>query len=66
MSLAAEILHGQYGSVLFVSNDYACDSTSTTNNVGIIQPQLNNLMVTRVFNNLISDSALGATSDPHR
>ena len=48
MCLAAEILHEQYGSALFVRNDYVCDSTSTssTNNVEIIQTQL---MVTSVY-----------------
>ena len=50
MRLAAEILHEQYGSALFVCNDYICDSTSTsaTNIVEIIQAQLN-LMVTSVY-----------------
>ena len=51
MRLASELPHEQYGSALFVRNDYECDSTSTstTNNVEIIQGQLNNIMGTSVY-----------------
>ena len=43
--------HEQYGSAIFVRNNYICDSTSTsnTNNVEIIQAQLNKLTVTSVY-----------------
>ena len=51
MSLVAEIPHEQYGSAIFVRNNCICDSTSTsnTNNVEIIQAQLNKLTVTSVY-----------------
>ena len=51
MSLVAEIPHEQYGSAIFVRNNCICDSTSTsnTNNVEIIQAQLNKLTVTGVY-----------------
>ena len=51
MSLVAEIPHEQYGSSIFVRNNCICDSTSTsnTNNVEIIQAQLNKLTVTSVY-----------------
>ena len=51
MSLVAEIAHEQYGSAIFVRNNCICDSTSTsnTNNVEIIQAQLNKLTVTSVY-----------------
>ena len=50
MRLVAEIPHEQYRIVLVFRSDYICDSTSistsTTNNVQIIQAQLNNIIVT--------------------
>ena len=51
MSLVAEIPHEQHGSAVFVRNNCICDSTSTsnTNNVEIIQAQLNKLTVTSVY-----------------
>ena len=49
MRLIAEIPHEHYESALFVRSDYICDSTSTTNNVDIIQAQLTNLMVMSVY-----------------
>ena len=51
MSLVAEIPHEQYGSAIFVRNNCICDSTSTsnTNNVEIIQAQLNKLTVMSVY-----------------
>ena len=51
MSLVAEIPHEQYGSAICVRNNCICDSTSTsnTNNVEIIQAQLNKLTVTSVY-----------------
>ena len=51
MSLVAEIPHEQYGSAIFVRNNCICNSTSTsnTNNVEIIQAQLNKLTVTSVY-----------------
>ena len=51
MSLVAEMPHEQYGSAIFVRNNCICDSTSTsnTNNVEIIQAQLNKLTVTSVY-----------------
>ena len=51
MSLVAESPHEQYGSAIFVRNNCICDSTSTsnTNNVEIIQAQLNKLTVTSVY-----------------
>ena len=51
MRLVAEIPHEQYGSAIFVRNNCICDSTSTsnTNNVEIIQAQLNKLTVTSVY-----------------
>ena len=57
MRLVAEIPHEQYGSAVFVRSDYVYDSTSasTTNNVEIIQAQLNNLMrsVLRIHDRII-------------
>ena len=43
--------HEQYGSAIFVRNNCICDltSTSNTNNVEIIQAQLNKLTVTSVY-----------------
>ena len=49
MRLVAEMPHEQYGSALFVSTDYICESTSTTNNVEIIKAQLDKLMVTSEY-----------------
>ena len=51
ISLVAEIPHEQYGSDIFVRNNCICDSTSTsnTNNVEIIQAQLNKLTVKSVY-----------------
>ena len=51
MSLVAEIPHEQYGSAIFVRNNCIWDSTSTsnTNNVKIIQAQVNKLTVTSVY-----------------
>ena len=51
MSLVAEIAHEQYGSAIFVRSNCICDltSTSNTNNVEIIQAQLNKLTVTSVY-----------------
>ena len=51
MRLVVEIPHEQYGSAIFVRNNCICDSTSTsnTNNVEIIQAQLNKLTVTSVY-----------------
>ena len=48
MSLVAEIPHEQYGSAIFVRNN-CITSTSNTNNVEIIQAQLNKLTVTSVY-----------------
>ena len=51
MSLVAEIPHEEYGSAIFVRNNCICDSTSTlnTDNVEIIQAQLNKLTMTSVY-----------------
>ena len=49
MSLVAEIPHEQYGSAIFVRNNCIYDSTSTSNNVEIIQAQLNKLTATSVY-----------------
>ena len=51
MSLVAEIPHEQYRNAIFIRNNSICDSTSTsnTNNVEIIQAQLNKLTVTSVY-----------------
>ena len=52
----AEIPHEQYGSTIFVRSDYICDSasTSTKNNVEIIQAQLNNVYVNQQMSGLRS------------
>ena len=68
MSLVAEIPHEQYGSAIFVRNNCICDSTSTpnTNNVEIIQAQLNKLTVTSVYKPPNEQFSFGATSHQHR
>ena len=47
INLVAEIAHEQYGSVLFIRDSCPCESTSTssTDNIEIIQATLNNVTV---------------------
>ena len=47
MNLVAEIAHEQYGSALFIHDSVKCDSTSTssTDNIEIIQATLNGVSV---------------------
>ena len=51
MILVAEIAHGQYGSVLFIRDSCTCESTSTssTDNIEIIQATLNGVTVNSYY-----------------
>ena len=51
MELVAEIPHDKYGSAVFVSKNYTCESTSvsSTDNIEIIQVQLSGVSVTSFY-----------------
>ena len=51
MELVAEIPHDKYGSTVFVSKNYTCESTSvsSTDNIEIIQVQLSGVSVTSFY-----------------
>ena len=53
MNLVTEIAHEQYGSALFMRDSCTCDSTSTTDNIEIIQATLNGVSAT-VTTNLLT------------
>ena len=51
MNLVAEIAHEQYGSALFIRDSCTCESTSTssTDNIEIIQATLNGVSVNSYY-----------------
>ena len=51
MELVAEIPHDKYGSAVFVSKNYICESTSvsSTDNIEIIQVQFSGVSVTSFY-----------------
>ena len=49
MNLVAEIAHEQYGNALFIRDSCTCDSTSTTDNIEIIQATLNGVSVNSYY-----------------
>ena len=52
MNLVAEIAHEQYVSVLIIRDSCTCDSTSTssTDNIEVIQATLNGVLVNSYYN----------------